>query len=182
MFRIVAAFGVLFAVAASAAGSPPVPNGPYVQSMDGGAFYARCVPAADAGPAGTTKVYRVGRDADELVDTYDWYAQEGVVLGWSPLAGKVTVMARGGKPGPDGRRVELSFHLGGRQLAAYTAADLEELGVEVPLRRTPSGRPEPRADVRAVRCEQVPGTNEYDFVVESGGRQFRFDILTGRSR
>ena len=181
MLRTMTAVGGLLAIAAVAAGSKPVPNRPYVQSMDGGAFYAKCVPDAADGPAGTTKVYRVRRDADELVDAYDWYAAEGVVLGWSPVAGKVAVMARGGKPGADGRRGELSFHLGGRQLTAYTTADLEVLGVEVLPRRGPTG-PVPRAEFRVVGCEQVPGTNDYDFVIQAGGRQLRFDILTGKPR
>lgn len=113
MMSIVLAAAVL-AVAASKSSA----NRPYVQSGPDGVFYARCVPDADTGPAGTTRVYHVGRDKDDLVDAYDWYAQEGATLGWSPIAGKVAVMARRSRAG-----AELTFHLGGKTLASYTAAD-----------------------------------------------------------
>src|SRR4051794_6172373 len=117
--------GWLIAFAEDALAAKPVPNRPYVQSGADGVFYARCIPAADAGFAGTTRVYKVRREKDELLDTYNWYAPGGVVLGWSPIAGKVAVLARGGKTG-----VELSFYLGGKHLASYTAEDLRQFGVE----------------------------------------------------
>src|SRR5829696_2546947 len=106
---------VALAVATShVTASKPVANRAYVQSGADGVFYARCVPAGDAGPAGTTTIYKVGREKDELIDSYDWYAADGVALGWYPTAGKVAVMARGGTPAVDAGRAELSFHLGGK--------------------------------------------------------------------
>src|SRR3954452_19405403 len=99
-------------------------NRPYVQSGADGVLYARCLPDALNGPAGRTRVYSVGRDKDELIETYDWYAEGGVTLGWSPIAGRVAVIARGNGAEP-------SFFLGDKRLAAYTADDLEKLGVEV---------------------------------------------------
>jgi hypothetical protein len=165
---------LVFAAALALAAGKPVQNRPYVQSGPDGVVYARCVPDAATGSAGTTKVYKVGRDADELLDTYPWYAREGVTLGWSPTAGKVAVMARRAK-------AELSFHLGGKELASYTTDDLGKLGFEVVSERGPMG-PAPRAVCRVVGCEQVPLTNDYHFVVQAGETQVRFDILTGRPR
>jgi hypothetical protein len=95
-----------------------------------------------------------------------------VVLGWSPVAGKVAVMTRGEKAG-----AELSFYLGGKLLASYTVADLHKLGVEV-TKRT-GGR---STDFRQVGCEQVAGTNDYVFAIESRGKRIAFDILTGKPR
>ena len=38
-------------------------------------------------------------------------------------------------------------------------------------------------DFRLVGCEQVPGTNEYDFILDVGnGRLVKLDILTGEPR
>jgi hypothetical protein len=34
-----------------------------------------------------------------------------------------------------------------------------------------------------IGCEQVPGTNEYDFILDFGdGKQAKLDILTGEPR
>jgi hypothetical protein len=170
------AVGMLVAASSQVTASKPVANRPYVQSGAEGVFYARCVPADDAGPAGTTKVYKAGHEKDELIDSYDWYAPGGVTLGWSPTAGRVAAMARGSEPGS-----ELSFYLGGRKLASYTVEDLGKLGVELAKRRSTAG-PEVRAEFRVVGCEQVPGTNGYDFVIESKGKRLAFDVVTGRPR
>lgn len=149
-------------------------NRPYVQSGPEGVFYVRCIPDAITGPAGSTQVYKVKRDKDDLIETYDWYAEGGVTLGWSPIAGKVAVMARR-------NGAELSFYLGGKLLASYTPDDLGKLGVEVGKRRTTAG-PEVQAEFRVVGCEQVPRTNDYNFVIESKGKRLAFDIVTGKLR
>lgn len=177
MTRFVLAAVVLAAVTAPVLADKKVPSRLYVQSGPDGVFYARCVPEEKAGPAGT-KVYKVGRENDELIDTYDWYAPE-VTLGWSPTAGKVAVMARGGKQTVGAEPVELSFHLGGKHLVSYTTEDLRKLGVEVAKRRGPGAD---GAEFRVIGCEQVPGTNDYDFVIESKGKRLAFDIVTGKPR
>ena len=163
------ALGTVLVAVAAAACADEAGNRPYVQSGPDGVFYARCVPDAVTGSAGRTRVYSVGRDKDDLLETYDWYAR-GVTLGWSPTAGKVAVMARR-------NGAELSFYLGGKLLASYTADDLGKLGVEVTKRQNPGG-----PVFRVVGCEQVPGTNDYDFVIESKGKRLAFDILTGKLR
>jgi hypothetical protein len=170
-FVLVAVAPVAFAAPARA---DKPGNRPYVQSGPDGVLYARCVPDGLTGSAGRTRVYSVGRDKDDLLETYDWYAQDGVTLGWSPTAGRVAVMARrnGG---------ELSFYLGAGRLASYGVDDLGKLGVEVGRRRDTAG-PTLRAEFRVIGCEQVPGTNDYDFVIESNGKRLAFDITTGKPR
>jgi hypothetical protein len=150
----------------------------YVQSGPDGVFYARCVPA-DCGP-GSTKIFRVLGDTDKLVDSYDWYSPDGVVLGWSPIEGKVAVMCLHGSgrdPGkPAAGQPEFSFHLGGKLLKSYTTRELVDLGAEESA--LPQGGR--GAVYKVVGCEQVPGTNRYLFVVEvKGGRRISFDITTG---
>jgi hypothetical protein len=80
-------------------------------------------------------------------------------------------MDRGGTAG-----VVLSFHLGGKSLASYTGDDLGKLGIEITKRRGPG----PSTDFRPVGCEQVPGTNDCVFVIESRGKRVAFDVLTGK--
>jgi hypothetical protein len=167
---------VLAAAAGPAAAEKPVDNRPYVQSGADGAFYARCIPDDAAGSAGRTEIYRVGKQKDDLVCTYDWYPAHGLTLAWSPAAGKIAVMAR--RSGPT---TELSFHLGPTRLADYSTADLGKLGVDVGPRRSATG-PVSRAEFRILGCEQVPGTNDYLFVIESKGKRLAFDIVTGKPR
>jgi hypothetical protein len=177
MNKLLLAALVTAVVTAPALADKPAPNRPYVQSGPDGVFYARCIPEGNLGAEGTTKVYKVGREKDELLDTYDWYAPFGVTLGWSPTAGKVAVMARDGKQVAGAEKVYLSFHLGGKHLASYTAEDLRKLGVEVSVRTDPT-----QVKFRVVGCEQVAGTNDYDFVIESKGKRITFDIVTGKPR
>lgn len=169
---------LLLVAAGVAWASKPVSNGPYVQSGPDGVFYARCVPDAAQGSKGTTTIYRVRKDGDEVVDKYDWYARRGVVLGWSPIAGKVAVLALGGPPAPGSEKPsELSFHLGGKRLASYTADDLKEWRAQIAARELVG---EERAMFKVVGCEQVPGTNDYRFVIEIDGKKLAFDVLTGK--
>ena len=130
--RMIAAVVLMGLACGMAWASKPRSNFSYVQSGPDGVFYARCVPDEAEGTRGTTKVYRVGKQRDDLVDGYDWYVRPGVVLGWSPIAGKVAIMALGGPPAPGSDTPpELSFHLGGERLASYTAVDLKEWGAEI---------------------------------------------------
>ena len=154
-------------------------NFTYVQSGPGGIFYARCIPTAKEGAAGRTEIYRVHEDRDELLDRYDLYPR-AVVLGWSPIAGKVAVMSVVQEEAKDWKQQEeFRFSIGGKLLKRYTSADLLALGADEQVGR-PGGQ---RAAYRVGECEQVPGTNDYDFVVEiKGGAKLRFDILTGELR
>ncbi|MDB5294715.1 MAG: hypothetical protein JWO31_698, partial [Phycisphaerales bacterium] len=146
-------------LAVPAVGSKPVPNAPYVISGPDGAFYARGVPADATGTGGRTDVYAVREPADERVDRYDWYAPSGVTLGWSPIAGKVAVLAVmqprpaariAGQAMPDWQTAEqLRFALGGRVLKSYTNADLIALGAEKVVSR-PAGQ---RASYKVIGCE-----------------------------
>lgn len=117
--RIVAVVALVGLASGMAWASKQRANFSYVQSGPDGVFYARCVPDEADGTKGTTKVYRVRKERDEPTDGYDWYVKRGVVLGWSPIAGKVAIMALGGPPAAgSGIPPELSFHLGGKPLTS----------------------------------------------------------------
>src|SRR5512144_1690906 len=94
------------------------------------------------------------------------------------LAGKVAVMSPLEAASTRDKQIEFAFHLGGKLLASYSTASLEAMGLEIERSREGD-----RAQFKALGCVQVPGTNEYDFVIEtSSGKKFGFDILTGKVR
>jgi hypothetical protein len=156
----------------------PVANYPYVQSMEAGVFYARCLPKERFGRAGTTQIFRVRQDTDESIDRYDWYSIRGVVLAWSPIVGRVAVATLGGERAQKpSEQVELTFSLGGKLLKAYTLSELEAWGATVDIPREGV-----YSNIKLLGQEQVPGTNDYVFVAEIKGKRFLFDILTGSLR
>jgi hypothetical protein len=155
-------------------------NRPYVECMKGGAFYARCIPTGKFDSAGSTDIYRVGMEKDERVAHYDWYSRDGLVLGWSPIAGKVAVMARQGEAADAlERQIELSFYLRFKLLKAWSTADLQKLGATVDWIKVE--RPMTRwAEFQLAGWEQIDNSNEYVFSVQfTGGKKVSFDILTG---
>jgi len=166
-----------FSFTRNAAAFQDAGNCPYVQSGPDGVFYARCIPRETTGSGGFTDIYKVQKDHDELVDHYDWFTKHGVVLGWSPIAGKVAVMAiRKDAPSPPDQQIEFSFYLGGKLLKSWTTADLNRLGAEV----SPSFYGGERAVFQVLGCEQVPRTNEYIFSIKiAKDNKVSFDILTG---
>lgn len=164
--------GELPVIASKAAGDYP-----YVHSDLEGFFYARCIPNDSGG--GKTEIYQVKKDKDLLVDSYPVYSRNGLKLAWSPIAGKVAMMLIRGKFNSDlNKQEEFAFYLGGKQLAQYSTTDLVKLGAETSAER--GG--EKRAQFNVIGAQQLPGTNEYDFVVSIGTKKIHFNILTGKQR
>ena len=158
--------------------SKPVQNRPYVTSMDSqGVFYVRCIPDENKGTKGTTKIFRVRQDGDELLDSYGWYAPRGVVLGWSPVSGQVAVMSMTGEEETTRiDAIQFSFHMGGKLLRAYTTEDLRKLQFHIPENRRIGS-----SAFRVIGCEQVPRTNRYVFSIDDyNGRKVSFDITSGQ--
>ncbi len=155
-------------------------NRAYVQTIEYGYFYARCMPDGNEGDKGRTEIFRVHKDGDELIDIYDWYNQGRLCLGWSPIMGKVAVMRlRQEEHKEFDKQIELSFYLGGKFLKSYTTSDLIKHGAHVPkVQRKDSG---PHAVYKSIGCKQVPGTNDYYFAIElKNGITLKFNILNGK--
>jgi len=170
--------GLLLTFIAAVSAAEPAPNRTYVQSSPDGLFYARCVPERDNGASGSTKVYKVGREKDELLDTYDWYTPRGVTLGFVPTDNQVAVLARGGKVIARADRVELSFHLGGKLLTTYTSTELSKIGIPLVVKQGLAASSH-RTEFRPVICD-LPGTTNYVFVIETEGKRVAFDARTGK--
>jgi len=168
-------------ITASSAASKSVGNRAYVQSGPDGVFYARCVPADATGDQGVTTIYRVEAKKDVEVDRYDWFSRQGLVLGWSPIAGQVAVLRKGAPKSEDPeKQVEFSFYLGGKLLKAWTTQELVDLGARVGAHKLNF---EKRAYLQYLGCEQIPGSNHYVFEVKLlPDKVLRFDILTGKLR
>jgi len=162
-------------------------NFAYVVPGLDGRFYAKSVPEKNMGTKGTTKVYRVGMDGDELLDSYDWYApkqfQIGMELGWSPIAGKIAVIRMHDEPEAlADDRVELSFYIGGKFLKSYTVKELVALGMS-PLGHDAGKKGEGMrewVDYRVAGWELGRKPNEYFWSIVMGdGKKVLFDPLTG---
>jgi hypothetical protein len=161
-------------------------NGPYAVAMEeAGPIYARCIPEEKDGNKGLTQIMMVQKEGDKVVTSYDWYNRNGLVLGWSPVAGKVAVMRlRQEERLPQEKQIEFSFYLGDRLLRSYTTADLVKLGAgtELDAAAVERGINEftKRAVYRVDGCRQVWNTNDYFFSVKlDATRTLAFDILTG---
>lgn len=148
--------------------------------MQGGGWYARCIPSGNSGFEGYTEICRVGMEKDERLTRYDWYSSGGVVLGWSPISGEIAIMAKRRVPAESlDKQIELSFHSGGRHLRSWTAAELKELGCTIGFVKE-EGSAIRVAEFQLGDCEQVDNSNEYVFNVKFwNGKHVAFDVLTG---
>jgi hypothetical protein len=166
-------------------------NRPTVQSALGGTYYVRSVPSGDYGTEGTTKVFQVKRDGDELLDEYPVYMRGELYLGWSPTAGKwclVHLEPERITSNNDFRKLgkvsRLAFYMGGKSTASYTSQDLEKMG----LRRKVQTLVHKQGGQYMVHgiC-QVPRTNHYVLKIEKispqGGdtETLLLDVTTGKS-
>lgn len=163
-------------------GAPPLaakkaPNRPYVQSFEGGEFYARCVPAQMFGTEGTTKIFRVGAKSDVLLDTYAWYSPGRPVLAWTPVDGRVSVLTFTPDHSTTGPNAVLALYHGGRLLKAYTANEVRQMGGQM-VKHDEEALPSLVA--QRVETDQIPGTNEQVFsIFDRAGHRLRFDMRTG---
>ncbi len=161
-------------------------NAPYVATFESQSpFYARCIPDQDSGSQGTTQIFQVRKEGDEIITTFPWYNRHGLSMGWSPIAGKVAVMRIRQEEGlaPE-KQIEFSFYLEDKLLHSYTTADLIQLGAKATLIRTAGvkgfGNPPQRALYQVEGCHQVAGTNDYYFKVRLGDKEtLLFDVLSG---
>lgn len=158
----------------------PTASRAYVQSGQDGVSYARVVPEGKSWK-GYTEIFKVDQAGDKLLHRIPFYAPGGVSLCWSPVAGKWSTLmwnikyGRTLEPNPP----ELRFFSGDTLLRTYSSQDLKELGVKVSKKR-----PGHTSTIDQARCEQVPNTNNYDFMVESEDQLgkpliLKADILTG---
>ena len=174
---------LVYLLSSTALASKPMPNFPYVKSGLDGFFYLKAIPKDSNGEEGSTKVFKVGKENDELVDEYNWYTKGELYMGWSPLAGKVALI-RLDKEDLDlkphgGEILRLVFYLGGNKIRSYDQKQLRNMGLILPV-ITFYGR---EGDVKVLGVQQIPGTNEYVLSFEKeNGEIISFDIVTGEQK
>lgn len=105
-----------------------------VYVVGNGAWYAKCVPSGgrEQRESGTTSVYLAGRETDQLMYQFGWYASRIYISGWG---GGCSVIRIG--PWARGRRASdehlaIAFYQDGRLLCQYSTLDISgsELNVE----------------------------------------------------
>lgn len=170
---------ILFLIVASPALAwKPVANRAYVTAGPDGVLYARSTPQEASGDVGVTEVFQVKTEGDEKLDRYEWYNADGLVLAWSPIAGKVGVMRLKQNTGKEPNdQIEFSFYIGGKHLRSYTTAELLKFGADL-IADYPRGNK--RAGYTVVGSEQIPGSNHYVYAILIKDKKLQFDILTGK--
>jgi len=187
MRRSLMAAVLLMVATCGTAGAKSAGNRSYVATFEEqSGFCARCIPDKSRGSEGTTQILCLQPKGDEVITTYAWYNRNGIVMGWSPKAGKVAVMrVRRDEGLAVEKQVEFSFYLGDQFLRSYTTADLVKLGAKVErdadALEAGLDASSKRAVYRVEGCKQVWNTNDYYFSVRlDETRTLSFDILTGK--
>jgi hypothetical protein len=156
----------------------PVANRGYVTAGPDGVLYARSIPSQASGDAGVTEIFQVKTEGDQKLDRYEWYNAAGLILAWSPIAGKVGIMRLKQDTGKEpNEQIEFSFYIGGKHLRSYTTADLLRFGADL-IADYPRGTK--RAGYTVVGAEQIPRSNDYVYSILIKDKKVQFDVLTGK--
>ena len=120
-------------------------NLPVVHSFEHGTHYARSIPSDDYGTTGTTRLYRVTRSGDELIEEFPVYMRGQLYFAWLPLQGEWAVVQvepvrirDANDFDKDGKVARLVFHRGGAQIREYQGKALETLGLLKNYDRVPA--------------------------------------------
>lgn len=101
-------------------------NRAYVKASEWGQVYAKSIPAESYGLKGTTNIYQVQPGEDQLLQTYDWYAPELYVDGFTGLQTVYVVQmgpwARGHEASNDHSAV--AFYKNDQRIASYSTLDI----------------------------------------------------------
>jgi hypothetical protein len=138
-----------------------------------GGYYAKCVPTSIFGTDGETRIYRVEKDQDVLVHTYDWYSPRIYLSG---VVKKVSVVRfgcwnRGYRANTND--LALAFYYDGKLLKWYSTLDIAG--------RADNVQP---STSHYTWCGKVAGyghiARSYGFTIETiDGRTLCFDVRTG---
>ena len=99
-------------------------NGIYVQSGEGGSYYAKSIPAESYGSKGTTRVYLVKEKEDQLVETFDWYAPRIALMGTSKGCAVVRFGSWPRGHVASAEELAIAFYLNGKLLHSYSTLDI----------------------------------------------------------
>ncbi len=111
-------------------------NFPVVHSFERGAYYVRSVPLDDYSAEGTTKLYRVKKQQDELIQEFQVYMRGELFLAWLPLLGEWTIIQleperirNANDFDKEGKISRLIFYRGGKQIREYSHQELSAMGL-----------------------------------------------------
>jgi hypothetical protein len=115
---------LLLSIPVAALADSEIPNVPVVASGDDGSCYAKSVPASISGNEGTTRVFRVKAEADELLAEYPWYAlRMHLACGdGNPVLIRIGPWPRGSRPSQDD--LGIAFYRAGRLVRTHSMLDI----------------------------------------------------------
>src|SRR3990167_1569521 len=97
-------------------------NKMYVKSSECGQYYAKSIPEESYGFKGKTLIFKVDKDSDELVQTYDWYAPQIYIFDNGLSIVRLGPWPRGQKASQD--HSAIAFFKNGRLLKDYSTLDI----------------------------------------------------------
>ena len=172
---------IIFSLSFACRADSEASNVPHVAASDYGRCYAKSIPEEWHGQKGTTRVYRVGADADTLAHTFDWFSQRiHIECNVSPPSGPVGIAvvrfgpwARGHQANDE--QLALSFYFEGKLARRYSTLDIA--GAPDNVSRSVSHY----TVIGKVEGFRWLGTsNRYAFVIQTiDGRTLHFHPATG---
>ena len=163
---------LMFASASVQARTDDFPqNSVYVKSSPNGLIYAKAIPAAPFGSKGITKIYAVREGEDQLIESYNWYAEQ---IDLNITSQGITVV-RFGSWRRDRKSEELAigFYLSGKTVREYTGGEIHDI----------TRRAGFHGLLRFPQVSSLQGgwlvRNGYAFSVSSNGYIIRFNTVRG---
>ncbi len=147
-------------------------NQPLVKSSEWGRLYAKSVPDENYGSKGKTVLYAVEKDKDNLVCTFDWYANQMYILDNGAIIVRLGPWARGREASAD--HLAIAFYKDCKELKSYSTLDMAG---------TPSNVSSSVSHYQIF--EKIAGfrwivSNDFAFDVTTfDGRSLSFDAATG---
>jgi hypothetical protein len=144
-----------------------------------GGYYAKCIPTETFGTNGVTRVYRVEKEQDVLVHTYDWYSPNMYVSGANRKVSIVRFGHWSTGHQASSNDLALALYYDGKMLKSYSTLDI-------------AGQPEnvQTSVSHYTWCKRIVGYGHYalppsansiyGFGIETlDGRKLCFNVTTG---
>lgn len=171
-------------VASVCLGDQEASNVPHLSADEYGRCYAKSVPAESYGQAGVTRVYRVEAGDDQLVHTFDWYANQLYIACNVSAPGKPAAISLV-RFGPWHRGhfanqedLALAIYWGGELVASYSTLDIA--GSAGNVSASVSHYTVIERVIGFEHTDTNKSWNEYQFAVETkGGQTVAFHAATG---
>lgn len=182
---VIAVFVVFSVLAGHVFADSEAPKTPYARASKDGGVYAKCFPDDSSGEQGKTEVYRMGKEGEELLCSFDWFPGDIYLVdnfrnfGDFYAVVRIGHWSRGNEP--NDQDLAIAFYRGCKEVRRYSTADIVRLGFVDP------GNVKKSVSHYTV-FQKIEGFKFLDFdkyefdVVTEEGRRLSFDVTTGELR